>query len=621
MALFQATPSRPARTLVDPNRGLRDQVSQRQLVMILIGVLLGMLLSAVDQTVVGTAMPRIIADLHGLTEYAWVTTSYLLASTVTVPIYGKLSDVYGRRPFFLLGMSLFLLGSALSGTSQNMTELILYRGIQGLGAGAMLPIVQAIIGDIFPPKERGRWQGLMMAVFGLATIVGPWAGGSITDNWGWRWVFYVNMPIGALALIFCTIALPSVYRKHEHEIDYIGALLLVVAAVPMLLGFSWAGNQYAWNDWHVLASFVVSALGWAAFVVKELRTREPIIAPRFFRNSIFTISVVTSFFVSFGMFGAIMFIPLFMQAVIGDSAANSGMQLTPMMLGFIASSLIGGQIMSRTGRYKWLAVSSLAVAVVGMFLLGQMDVHATNGLVIRDMVVTGLGLGVTLSLFTIVVQNAFPLREMGVVTATLQFFRSIGGTIGIAIFGSLLTSRFTQELPKHIPPTLHRLLPSTTLSTVSNPSVLLSPTAAHALTARFAAFGPAGRAMAAQLLFAVRDALAIATSEVFRLGSGLLLVAVLLACFLREIPLRTRFASEEGLGEHPLARRRLRLLLGILLGRLVLSDRQTLQPEKRHRLRLLALYLLRSALRQEPPPATWEPAKDSLSLVGEGQVR
>ncbi|MCL4520883.1 MAG: MFS transporter, partial [Firmicutes bacterium] len=333
-------------TVVDPLAGLASQVPERQIVMILISVMLGMLLSAVDQTVVGTAMPRIIADLHGLKEYAWVTTSYLLASTVMVPLYGKLSDIYGRKPFYLLGMSLFLLGSALSGTSQDMTQLILYRGIQGLGAGAMMPIVLAIIGDIFPPSERGKWQGLLMAVFGFASILGPWAGGAITDSWGWRWVFYVNMPFGALALIFCLIALPSVYRKTEHVVDYWGAAILVIAAVPMLLGFSWAGNQYPWGNWHVLGCFALSVVAWLGFFYWESKAPEPIIAPSLFKSSIFSISVATSFFVSMGMFGAIMYIPLFMQAIVGDSAQRSGIMLTPMMLGFMVSSILGGQIMS-----------------------------------------------------------------------------------------------------------------------------------------------------------------------------------------------------------------------------------------------------------------------------------
>jgi EmrB/QacA subfamily drug resistance transporter len=394
---------------IDPALGLRAQVSRERLTLILISTMLGMLLFSVDQTVVGTAMPRIIADLHGLKEYAWVTTSYLLASTVGVPLYGKLSDIYGRKPFYLFGMFVFVLGSALSGQSHNMTQLIVFRGIQGLGGGALMPIAIAIIGDIFPPAERGKWQGLMMAVFGLSSIIGPWAGGAITDHWGWRWVFYVNLPIGVVALLFCLFAFPSVYRRAQHAIDWVGTTLLVVAASPMLLSFSWAGNQYKWGNWHVLGGFGLSAVAWVAFFLWEMRFKEPIVEPRLFKNSIYSVSVLASFMVSMGMFGAIMFIPLFTQAVVGDSASNSGIVLTPMMLGFMVSSIVGGQILSRTGRYKWLAIISMAVAVLGMFLMSKMGAGATNSLVVRDMVITGLGMGTMMSLFTIVCLGAVHL--------------------------------------------------------------------------------------------------------------------------------------------------------------------------------------------------------------------
>lgn len=544
MAINQATAPGARREkrggMIDPSLGIRSQVSKERLIFILISVMLGMLLSAVDQTVVGTAMPRIIADLHGLKEYAWVTTSYLLASTVMVPLYGKLSDIYGRKPFYLLGMALFLAGSALSGTSHTMTQLILYRGIQGLGGGAMMPIAIAIIGDIFPPAERGRWQGLLMAVFGLASIIGPWAGGFITDHWGWRWVFYVNMPIGVVALIFCASALPSIYRRTQHVVDYMGAAILVVAAVPMLLGFSWAGNQYTWGNWHVLGSFGLSFVAWIAFILWELHTKEPIIEPRLFSNSIYSVSIAASFLVSMGMFGAIMYIPLFTQAVVGDSASNSGIVLTPMMLGFMASSMIGGQILSRTGRYKVLALVSMAIAVVGMLLLSQMGAGSHNPLIVRNMVITGLGMGTMMSLFTIVVQNAFPFKLMGQVTASLQFFRSIGSTVGIAVFGSVLTSRFTHELPHKIPASVSRVVPPHALSGLANPSALLSSSASSQITHAFAKFGPQGLVLAHALLHGVRVSLAMGTDRVFFLGAILLAASLLTLFFLKEIELKKR---------------------------------------------------------------------------------
>src|SRR5712692_4191075 len=378
---------------------LSATASRGRIIAILIGVILGMLLAALDQTVVGTALPRIVASLGGFNHYAWVVTAYLLASTVSIPLYGKLSDIYGRRIFFIGGMVIFLAGSALAGTSQDMTQLIIYRAIQGLGAGALMPIAQAIIGDIFPPAERGKWQGLIIAVFGLATIIGPTLGGWITDNWGWRWVFYVNMPVGALAILTAGFVLPKAVRRIQHKIDYIGAAALVAGTVPLLLAFSWAGTQYAWGSWQIIGLFIFAAVMLVIFVLIELRAAEPIISPRLFKNSIFLISTIAMFLLSAGMFGAILYLPLFVQAVTGNTATNSGVVLTPMMLGFMFSSIVGGQILSRTGRYKILAIFGFSVAAVGMFLLSRMTATTSNGVISLNMIVTGLGIGVMMSLF------------------------------------------------------------------------------------------------------------------------------------------------------------------------------------------------------------------------------
>ncbi|MGH2514342.1 MAG: MDR family MFS transporter, partial [Ktedonobacterales bacterium] len=360
----------------------------------------------------------------------WVITAYLLASTVGVPIYGKLSDIYGRRLFFMAGMVIFLIGSALSGTSQDMTHLILYRAVQGLGAGALMPIAQAIIGDIFPPSERGKWQGLFIAVFGLATILGPLLGGFITDTWSWRWVFYINMPIGIVAFITAGITMPNLVVRRAHKIDYFGSVALILWTVPLLLGLSFAGNQFDWVSWQSLAFFGAAVVMLVLFFVIELRAAEPIINPGLLKNSIFSVSVLTTFLLSAGMFGAITFLPYFVQLVLGQSATNSGVVLTPMMIGFMISSLIGGQLLSRTGKYKILALVGFVIAAFGMFLLSRMSPSTTEGELVRNMIITGLGIGVMMSLFTIVVQNAFPLRQLGEVTATLSFFRSMGSTIG-----------------------------------------------------------------------------------------------------------------------------------------------------------------------------------------------
>jgi EmrB/QacA subfamily drug resistance transporter len=519
-------------------QSLRATISRPQLILVVASVMLGMLLAALDQTIVGTALPRIIAQLNGLEHYAWVATAYLLASTVMVPIYGKLSDIYGRKPFFLLGMLLFLLGSALSGASQTMAQLIFFRAIQGLGAGAMMPIVQAIIGDIFPPAERGKWQGLLMAVFGLSSIVGPTAGGWITDNWGWRWVFYVNMPVGAAAVAVSALALPSVGRRRQHQIDYWGALTLAAGAVPLLLAFSWAGTQYAWGSAQIIGLLVVAVVMLAVFVAVETRVAEPIITPALFRNSIFTVSVVATFLVAAGMFGAILYLPLFVQGVLGNTATNSGVVLTPMMLGFIVSSTIGGQILSRTGRYKVLALAGFVVATAGMFLLSRMDVTTTDGVVVRNMAITGLGVGVMMSLFTIVVQNAFPFHQLGQVTASVQFFRSMGSTIGIAILGTVLTNQFQSALQANMPAALKHTLPPGKLAALQNPQVLLAPGVEAKIKQGLAAFGPQGLTLFHQLLHALRISLAGAITDIFVITTGVMVLALIATLFLREIPLR-----------------------------------------------------------------------------------
>lgn len=521
-------------------QSLRATLSRRRLIAVVGGIMLAMLLSAIDQTVVGTAMPRIIAELNGLEHYAWTFTGYILASTVSLPIFGKLSDIYGRKPFFLTGMVLFMAGSALSGMSQDMTQLIVWRGLQGLGAGAMMPIVQAIIGDIFPPIERGKWQGLMMSVFGLATILGPTAGGWITDNLGWRWVFYVNMPVGVLALIAVAITLPGGGSRRQHTIDYTGAAVLIAATVPLLLGFTWAGTQYEWTSPQIAGLLAFAAAMFVVFFLIERRAAEPIINPNLFGNRIFAVSAAASFLVSVGMFGAIMYLPLFMQGVIGDSATNSGAVLTPMMLSFMVSSIVGGQLLSRTGRYKVLALAGFAVAAVGMFLLAQMNATATDGLVVRNMLVTGLGIGVMMSLFTIVVQNAFPLRRLGEVTASLQFFRSIGSTVGVAVLGSLMSGGFQSGIQANLPAQLKQLIPADRLALLQNPDLLMSPQSAAQLQQGLAALGPQGQVLFNSLMVAVRTSLATAIADVFAVGAAVMIAALLVTLFLPEIPLRGR---------------------------------------------------------------------------------
>ncbi len=502
-------------------------------------VMLGMLLSALDQTIVGTAMPKIVGELNGLDHYSWVITGYLVASTAGVPIFGKLSDIFGRKWLFLGGIATFLAGSMLSGLSQSMTMLIAFRAVQGVGAGMMMPIAQAIIGDIFTPAERGKYQGLLMAVFGVATIVGPTLGGFITDNLSWRWVFYVNVPFAILAMAVVFAVLPSHTALHKRAtIDWLGSGALIAGVVPLLLALSWGGSTYAWGSPQILGLLAAAVVFGTAFLLVERRAEAPTIPLDLFRNRIFTTSAIITFLTSMGMFGAVLYIPLFVQLVLGDTATSSGFVLTPMMLGLIVVSIASGLFLSRTGRYKILAIAGTAITTVGMFLLGQMTPTTGNGTLVFDMVVLGIGLGTSMALFTIVVQNAFPIERLGVVTASLAFFRSIGGVVGVALLGSIMTNRMATELGAGIA-ALPAPIAARLGGIAANPQVLMDPASQQALSAQLSGLGAQAPQVAAQVASILREAVSSAVTEVFVIGSVLIAIAFVTSFFLREIPLRT----------------------------------------------------------------------------------
>ena len=504
-----------------------------RLTLVLLGLMLGMLLAALDQTVVGTAMPRIVSALGG-TNITWVITSYLLASTVSIPIIGKLSDIYGRRIFFVGGMVVFLIGSALSGTSQNMEQLVLYRGIQGLGAGALMPIALAVIGDIFEPAERAKWQGLFVGVFGLSAIVGPLIGGAITDNWGWRWVFYVNMPVGLIGLVAASLFLPSHLTRIMHRIDYLGTGLLIVWATSLLLGFSLGGTNYTWNSWQIITLFAVAAVGLAAFIFVELRQPEPIINPSLFKTDIFSISTLIMFLLGAGLFGAISYLTYFAQIGLGETATNTGVILTPMMLGFIVSSILGGQLMARTGHYKFLVLIGAAIGAFGMFLLSRMTTGTSNGELIRNMIVTGLGIGVLMSLFTIIVQNAFRKDMLGQVTSGITFFRSLGGSIGVAVIGAIVTNVYTSKLAASVPAPLKPYVNVNQLANLSS-----NNGSAINTKAALAHIGPQAVALFQQLATNVKESFVSSITLAFTIGMFMMIAAFVASLFLREIPIRS----------------------------------------------------------------------------------
>lgn len=376
--------------------------------------------------------------------------------------------------------------------------------------------------------------------------IGPTLGGLITDNWGWRWVFYVNMPIGAIAILTTVIAMPGQSQHRAHTIDYLGTATMVAGTVPLLLAFSFAGNEYAWGSAQIIGLLIVAVMLLSAFFVIETRAREPIISPSLFKNRIFTVSMIATFLTAVGMFGAISYLPLFVQGVQGNSATNAGAVLTPMMVGFIISSIIGGQILSRTGRYKVMALVGFVVGAFGMFLLSRMGITTTSGALVRNMIITGLGIGVSMSLFTIVVQTAFPARQLGEVTAGLAFFRSIGGTIGVALLGSVMTNRFQSAFGNNLPESVKQAIPPEQLNALRNPQVLLSPAATARIHETFVGLGQQGDTLFTQFTLAIRQSLSTAVTTIFLAAMVAMILAFVSCIFLREIPLRKSNTEKAG---------------------------------------------------------------------------
>jgi EmrB/QacA subfamily drug resistance transporter len=429
------------------------------------GLMVTLLLAALDQTIVATALPRVVSDLGGITQYSWVFTAYMLTSTVTVPLYGKLGDVYGRKNLFLFAIVVFLVGSALCGAAQGMTQLVLFRAVQGIGAGGLFPLSLAVIGNIVPPRDRGRWQGLIGAVFAAASIAGPAIGGFIVDNTTWRWVFLVNLPVGGVALLVISLTMPRRALQTRHAIDWLGAGLLAAGTASLLMGLVWGGRDYAWTSGHVLVALAASAALIAAFAVVERRAAEPILPFDLLRNPIVASSIACMALVGMAMFGTISYVPLFVQGVIGTSATSSGVVLTPLMLGAVATSIVTGQLISRTGRYRWNVLLGPPVLAAGMLLLWHMDVHTTNADAARNMVVAGIGIGAMMQVFVISVQNAVARIHIGSATALTQFARQIGATVGVTVMGVIVNSGLpagaagSEAVPVHrLPPALRKAL-------------------------------------------------------------------------------------------------------------------------------------------------------------------
>jgi len=491
----------------------------------LAAVLLVMFMASLQSTIVSTAVPTIVGDLHGFDLYGWIFTGYMLAATVVVPLVGKLSDVYGRRPFYLWAIAVYVLGCFLAAAAQSMLWLIGARVVAGLGGGALMALSTATVGDIFSPRERGRWMGVVMGVFGISSIIGPTIGGTVTDQLGWRWVFVITLPLAAAAWLIVGAILPRVSTERSHgQLDLAGSALISAGLIAILLGFTWGGTNYAWLDWQEILVFAVGVTLLVVLGFVERRSAEPILEPSFFRNRIFALSVLIAFLVNMGMFGALTFVPLFVQGVVGKTAQDSGIVLAPMMLSFVAGSAIGGQMVSRSGRYRLLLVLGMACGVVGMTLFSRLTPSSGSAEVIRDMVVLGLGIGVTMPIFTMTVFSSFPHEQLGTVNAARQLFSNLGGAIGVPVMTAILVNAFAHDLSAY------------RLGANGSPQSLLTSEAQKAIRDRFGA-GAAGQHLYAQFVTTLRHALSHGITDVFAVGIGFTALAFLLTLVFPHIEL------------------------------------------------------------------------------------
>ena len=499
----------------------RGALDRRGVLLVISALLLGMLLAALDQTIVSTALPTIVGDLGGASHIAWIVTAYLVTSTVSTPLWGKLGDLYGRKSFFQAAIVIFLAGSALSGLSRTLEMLIAFRALQGLGAGGLMVGAQAIIGDIVSPRERGRYQGLFGAVFAVATVVGPLLGGFLTQHASWRWVFYINVPIGAVALVVTAVVLPAHMRgARKPVIDYVGTLLLSAAVTALVLVASLGGTTYAWSSVPIA---ILGASGVALLVVwalVERRAREPVLPLHLFANRVFSATSAIGFVVGFGLFGAVTFMPVFLQVAKGADPTLSGLQLLPLMAGLLLTSIVSGVVISRSGRYKVFPIVGSAVMTLGMYLLATVHATTSDGVMYLYMVVLGLGLGAVMQVLVIAVQNAVPYEELGVATAGATFFRSIGGSFGAAIFGAIFANVIGGRLAR----ALHGYpVPRDLGSSVSPASLQHLPAGVHA---------------------AVASAYASTVGTVFRVAVPIMGLAFLLTWLLPEVRLRAHVGNE-----------------------------------------------------------------------------
>jgi EmrB/QacA subfamily drug resistance transporter len=495
-----------------------SKAEHKRILVILGALMLGMLLAALDQTIVATALPTIAGDLHGLNHLSWVVTAYILTATISTPLWGKLGDLYGRKKLFQAAIIIFLIGSALSGLSRDMAELIGFRALQGIGAGGLMVGAQAIIGDIVSPRQRGKYMGYFGAVFGLSSVIGPLAGGFITQHLSWRWVFYINLPIGIIALAVIAVVLQLPRQRKHHSIDFLGTALLGAGVTAIILLTTWGGTTYAWGSAPILLLAAAGLVLVTAFCWVEVRAAEPVIPLALFRVSVFSVSNAVGFIVGFVMFGAIIYIPLYLQTVHAATPTSSGLQLLPLVGGMLVTFTISGRLVSKWGRYKIFPVIGTGVMALGLFLFSLLTPTTPLAISSVYMVILGLGIGCVMQVLVVAVQNAVPQSQLGTATSTSTFFRSIGGSFGVAVFGAIFNNRLAANLPKYLPPAA--------LHAVHGSNISASPAQLDALPA----------AIHHGYVLAFNDSLHV----VFLIGAPVALLAFALTWLLKELPLRDR---------------------------------------------------------------------------------
>ncbi|MCY8857657.1 MDR family MFS transporter [Bacillus atrophaeus] len=513
--------------------------------LLLTGLIIAMFFSALDGTIVGTAMPKIVGDLGGLSMMTWLTTAYLLTSTTVVPIAGKLADLLGRRVVYVSGLIIFMAASALCGMANNMTELIIFRGLQGIGGGIMMPMAMIVVGDLFTGKQRAKFQGVFGAIYGLASVIGPQIGGWIVDTLNWKWVFYINLPVGIVAVIFIARGLQGRKQTGPINFDIAGIFTMVVGVVSLLLALSFGGKDYAWDSWQILGLFALALIGIIGFIIAETKAKEPILPMYLFKNRTFTFLNLIGFFMSIGMFGAVTFVPFFMQGIVGVSASESGTIMTPMMVSMIITSIIGGQLVYKVG-IKPQIITGMVIMAGGFLLLTTLDLDTSKLVATSYMAIIGLGMGLVMPILTLALQESFSKEELGVVTSSSQFFRSIGGTFGITVLGAVMNARSGTLLTDKLVPYLNSL-PAQASSFADQFKGMIDKDPQGLLQSLFSpeAVKQIPAAFSSHIVPILKTSLMDSLHSVFYAGLAFIVIGVVLTLFVKPIKLSNKKAGEE----------------------------------------------------------------------------